>query len=158
MRIFFSHGATRNYSHARSYSHSYTHTRTHTHTHLLAHTLIKHHPSHHRTEYLRLPKNDERLRVAASAAATPHSIIFCCAPSANMTTTWIDRSSHLLVLSTTADRQRQWYRPSVAEMSESNQAPLVIGYWMSDRKSQKLNWVEFSKVCRWVVVEDVCLT
>ncbi|XP_050422238.1 inositol-tetrakisphosphate 1-kinase-like [Adelges cooleyi] len=27
-------------------------------------------------------------------------------------------------------------------------SPMVIGYWMSDRKSQKLNWVEFGKVCR----------
>lgn len=35
------------------------------------------------------------------------------------------------------------------EMTENDKPPsMVIGYWMSDRKSQKLNWIEFGKVCR----------
>lgn len=29
-----------------------------------------------------------------------------------------------------------------------NNSPKVIGYWMSEKKSQKLNWSEFAKVCR----------
>lgn len=34
-------------------------------------------------------------------------------------------------------------------MTENDKRPsMVIGYWMSDRKSQKLNWIEFGKVCR----------
>lgn len=25
----------------------------------------------------------------------------------------------------------------------------ILGYWMSEKKSQKLNWTEFARVCRY---------
>lgn len=31
-------------------------------------------------------------------------------------------------------------------MTEANNK--LIGYWMSDKKTQKLNWTEFAVVCR----------
>ncbi|XKL66155.1 hypothetical protein PGB90_009575 [Kerria lacca] len=34
-------------------------------------------------------------------------------------------------------------------MSKINENNPVIGYWMSERKRQKLNWSEFGKVCRY---------
>lgn len=49
------------------------------------------------------------------------------------------------------ERRQQCVNQDViaVEMTENDKRPsMVIGYWMSDRKSQKLNWIEFGKVCR----------
>lgn len=37
-------------------------------------------------------------------------------------------------------------------MTEQKAPRKIVGYWMSEKKSQKLNWIEFVKVCRFKIL------
>lgn len=39
-----------------------------------------------------------------------------------------------------------YYQFYIVEMTGENSK--LIGYWMSEKKMQKLNWIEFSHVCK----------